>query len=271
MPHLLRWLLPVFALVAWLAAGRQISGALDSILTVFHTSLAVSPMDYDGGFRISGRAMTFGAVTNLRTGLYVSLDPWERAVLRTGDQAFVLGPGSRPTSRPGDPSLVFTAEAGDQVSFVSSYGLLPWRAPFQWQIFGGSSPRWKRNVYYRLTWQKPSGARLEMRWRYQQEWYTGRGWLEPVMMWNSQTGLLSTTILPESAGAVGAVVRYLAGHKDWSRASYDFAPHGSDLQSFIFAVAPVCEACGVAPGAAGALELHVDRKTNQVVKELGYQ
>jgi len=35
-----------------------------------------------------------------------------------------------------------------------------------------------------------------MRWRYEQDYYTHdpRGWTEPLMMWNGQTGLLSVDI-----------------------------------------------------------------------------
>lgn len=63
-------------------------------------------------------------------------------------------------------------------------------------ILSTRSPRWKRYVYYTLIWKKRSGATLTMRWRYEQDYYTHdpRGWTEPLMMWNGQTGLLSVDI-----------------------------------------------------------------------------
>jgi len=58
------------------------------------------------------------------------------------------------------------------------------------------SPWWKRYVYYRLVWSKRSGAKLEMLWRYEQDFYIPGAWTDPVMMWNGQTGLLRVTIHP---------------------------------------------------------------------------
>jgi hypothetical protein len=65
-------------------------------------------------------------------------------------------------------------------------------------MLGGSSPWWRQYVYYRLTWKKPSGAQLEMLWRYERLYYSASGWTEPEMTWmNSQTGLLAVKMRSE--------------------------------------------------------------------------
>jgi hypothetical protein len=51
-----------------------------------------------------------------------------------------------------------------------------------------------------LRWEKLSGAKLEMVWRYEQQFFRASGWSLPAMMWDSRTGLLSIDIRPAPAG-----------------------------------------------------------------------
>ena len=181
--------------VVWLSAGRQLALLLDRFITGWAVSLPVDRLAYDGGgFVIGDRSMTFGQTNNLRADLCLTFDSSNRVVLSQGHKTFILGPRTTPVDPAGRPDFTFSAEPGDQVTFAVSESLLSWRSPFKFNIFGGPSPRWGRYVYYRLVWKKPSGARLEMFWRYQREFYSGRGWTDSLMMWNSQTGLLSVDI-----------------------------------------------------------------------------
>jgi hypothetical protein len=150
---------------------------------------------YDGGgFVIDGKSMTFGLTNNLRGDVELTFDSSNRVVLSASHNNVILGPLTSTVDPSGRPDFTFRAEPGDEVSFAVSESLLSWRIPFKFNVFGGASPRWGRYVYYRLIWKKPSGAGLEIFWRYQREFYPGRGWTEPLMMWNSQTGLLSVDI-----------------------------------------------------------------------------
>jgi hypothetical protein len=90
--------------------------------------------------------------------------------------------------------MMRAAKPGDDVRVKASGSLLNRPTPFEISWLGGRLPWWKRYVYNRLVWKKPSGASLEMRWRYEQRWYAKTGWGEPLMMWNSQTGLLCVKI-----------------------------------------------------------------------------
>jgi hypothetical protein len=191
----IRVLISVLAVaIVWLAAGRHVALLLDGLVTGRAASLPADPLLYDGGgFVIGGKSITFAGTNNLRGDLAASIDSSGRVVLSAGRNAFLMG--VLITASPsGRPDFQFKPEPGDEVSFTVSKSLLPWPTPFEFKMLGGSSPWWKQYVYYRLTWKKPSGAQLEMLWRYEREWYSGTGWTEPQMMWNSQTGLQSVTI-----------------------------------------------------------------------------
>jgi hypothetical protein len=181
--------------VAVFSAGRQLALLLDRFINSRSVLLPVDHLSYDGGgFVIGGKSMTFGLTNNLRANLALRVDSSNRVILSAGHNAFILGPRTSPADPSGRPDFTFSAEPGDEVSFAGSQSLLSWPTPFEFNILGGSSPSWRRYAYYRLVWKKPSGARLEMFWRYDREFYSGKGWTEPLMMWNLQTGLLSVDI-----------------------------------------------------------------------------
>ena len=186
----------VVLVIVWLAAGRHIAMALDRITTGPSASLPVDPFVYSGGgFDIGGKTMTFADTKNLRDeNLDARLDPSGRVVLTTGHETFVMGPLTVPSPN-GRPPYRFQPDPGDQLSFTAAKSLLPWPTPFEFKWLGGSSPWWRQYVYYRLNWKKPSGARLKMQWRFERQYYSGKGWTDPDTTWmNDQTGLLPIEI-----------------------------------------------------------------------------
>ena len=40
----------------------------------------------------------------------------------------------------------------------------------------GYAPSWQRTIYQRLSWQKASGARLDLLWRHRQDYDGTNGW-----------------------------------------------------------------------------------------------
>jgi hypothetical protein len=58
----------------------------------------------------------------------------------------------------------------------------------------GQSPSWKRHLYYRLSWKKVSGAKLEMLWRFEQYFYSGDGWANGFMAHEGSTGLIHVDV-----------------------------------------------------------------------------
>ena len=252
----------------WLLAGRRLTLLLDRFITIATMPLPVSPSQYDGGgFRIGEIQLTFGALTNLRSDLTITTDAMHRAIVTWGRESFVLGPRTNPVDPRGRPEIEFVSEPGDEVRLTSSRSLLSWPTPFEIRILGGRSPWWKRYVYYRLIWTKPTGSELEMRWRYEQQYYSAQGWTQPAMMWNSQTGFLSADIHPDP------IVEYLSRIKHWRRDEYRIESRGPspDRQTDMFTIVHSDDERAVHPGGGKSVILCLDRRSHQVTKELGSQ
>ena len=133
-----------------------------------------------------------------------------RVILSQGRESFTLGLRTNPVDPSGRPEVDFVADPGDELSFNSWQSALGWPTPFEIRNVGGRAPWWKRYVYYRFVWKKRSGSKLEMLWRYEQQYYSASGWSKPAMMWNSQTGLLSVDIRPADRAAFeDAVIQHI--------------------------------------------------------------
>ena len=175
-------------------AGRRISLLIDRVLSTAHARLPPRPLLYDGGsLRIGELAMTLAGKDNLRYPLAFTADGSNRVLLQSGGRTFVLGTRTNAPRHPGDPEMEFDADEGDHIAFATRRSLVGWATPFDYS-FLARTPSWKRYVYYELTWRKAEGQRLDMRWRYQQNYYSGVGWTTPDMMFNSETGLLDVVI-----------------------------------------------------------------------------
>jgi hypothetical protein len=87
------------------------------------------------------------------------VDADDRLVFVKDDARFVLGPHTGTLPDPIDRSL------------------LSWPAPlFQFNFMTGYTPSWQRNIYQRFSWTKASGARLDILWRYRQDYDDVNGW-----------------------------------------------------------------------------------------------
>lgn len=102
----------------------------------------------------------------------------DQLILVAGGRSFVLG--SRAGTIPGDekPIPAFAAEPSDTASVTLERSLLGWPAPFTWAMtyLSGPPTTWLRHLYYRLSWKKASGARLNMVWRCEQGYEAINGW-----------------------------------------------------------------------------------------------
>jgi hypothetical protein len=271
------WLLFFLSIVVWLWAGRALTLLVDNVIPFPTRSLAVSPLTFHGSeFVVGGESLVITMLNNENADLQLVTDLQNRVVFSMGRVAFVLGPRTNPVNPNGPLIIDFVADPGDQVRLSAHESLLGWPNPFEFNWLGGSVPRWKKYVYYRLDWTKRSGAQLKMRWRYERDYYlraARRGWTEPLMKYDFKTGLQSVEILPESRGAEGAIVRYIARTKDWNRSQYWIERQGmsKDGQAQVFAIIRLCDGCLAEPAPSGSVELYVDRAKEEVTKELGYQ
>jgi hypothetical protein len=180
--------------IVWLSAGRLLTTLADRVATVSTPTAPVTRLAYDGGgFRAGDLSLTFGALDNQRSDVTLQSNTSGMVVLTSGGRSFVLGPRSSPLGASGRPDFDFVPEHGDEVSLTATRSLLGWPTPFEYTIMI-HTPSWKRYVYYRLVWKKRSGAVLTMFWRYEQDYFSDRGWIQPTMIWDFHTGLLRTDI-----------------------------------------------------------------------------
>jgi hypothetical protein len=178
------WPAVIFVLltVSWLWAGRALAQVFDRAIPFPMRSLAVSPLTFHGSeFLVGGKSLTITKLDNQNADLQLVTDLQNRVVLSMGRDAFVLGPRTNAVNPNGPLIVDFAADSGDHVLLTAHESLLSWPNPFEISWLGGSVPRWKKYVYYRLVWTKPSGARLAMRWRYERDYYVRTGWTDSLM------------------------------------------------------------------------------------------
>jgi hypothetical protein len=214
---LIRGGIAVVALGAlWLFTARWCSLLIDRVYTAPLVSLQSTPLGWNGTYIQIGPSLpdTIGPKgwqgADLLVGSHIvdlsgpgpdyeqvaalQVDATDHLVLVAGTRSFVLG--SRAGTMPGadEPVTAFAAEAGDTTSLTLERSLLSWPTPFEINWMTGQSPSWRRHLYYRLTWNRASGARLAMVWRFEQGY-------DPVNGWHAagEGGLIRVKIRPSHA------------------------------------------------------------------------
>ena len=179
-------------LAGWIFEGRQISLFLDRFGTVEMTSARINSITYNG--RGTGGTLR---VNDLQLSLNDRNDPApsigttknDQLGLANGGKVFAFGP-----ARSEEENFTTVPPAGDDAYIEVRRSILSWPTPFEINFMTGHSPSWKRHLYYRLFWKKPSNAKLEMLWRYEQYFYPDNGWASGFMTYKGSTGLISVEI-----------------------------------------------------------------------------
>ena len=191
-------------------------------------------------------------------------------MLQVRGRSFALGTRIGPAAANGRPDIPFTADPGDDINFTRTQSLISWPTFFAMNFMTGHAPRWRRNVYFKLAWRKPSGERLDMAWRYEQWFYPVDGW-SPGWMTPEGTGLIQLDVSgdpgPESIAA------YLARTKGWVSGDYRLEPGdvSADGGFDVVRVIHNRDAAGVQPGGGLSVELQLDRTTHRIMQERGFQ
>ena len=181
-------------LATWIFGGREISLFFDRFGTIETASNRVNSLLYEG----TGTGGTF-RVNDLDLSLNDRNDPTlsigttknDQLGLANGGKVFAFGP-----ARSEAENLAVEPPAGDEAFVQIRRSVLSWPTPFEINFMTGHSPSWKRHLYYRLLWKKPSGAKLEMLWRYEQYFYPDSGWANGFMTYKGSTGLIQLDISP---------------------------------------------------------------------------
>ncbi len=191
----------VIALAAtWIFAGRQISLFIDRFGTVKISPTAIRSLAYEG----NGTGGSFTVNNDVRLilddvipkiTLNVGSTKDNQVAVASEGKVFALGPSLSAAENAGD-NLATAPQAADTAFLVTRRSALSWPTPFDFNFMTGHSPSWKRHIYYELRWTKPTGATLDMLWRYEQYFYPGNGWASGFMTQEGSTGLIRADINP---------------------------------------------------------------------------
>lgn len=187
--------LAVFAiLAAWIFGGRQLSLFLDRFWTIETASSRINSVVYEGSgtggiLHINDLALSL----NNRNGSAPTVGTTKNGLLALADsgRVFAFGP-----PRSEAESLAAAPQTGDDAFIEIRRSVLSWPTPFDFNFMTGHSPSWRRHLYCRILWKKPSGAKLEMLWRYEQYFYSDNGWAGGFMTREASTGLVKVDIHP---------------------------------------------------------------------------
>lgn len=188
-------LLLVIALAAlWLWRGRALSMLADRIHVVETSSRPIKAIAYDGSgtggsLRVDDLVLSLNEVELNGAQPNIGTTKDGQVALSFAGKVFPFGPAASEADK-----LTATVPSDDVAAIALSHSVLSWPNFFEVNFMTGNSPKWKRNVYQRLTWKKASGTKLEMLWRYEQYFYAQDRWTEALMTRPGTTGLIRVEI-----------------------------------------------------------------------------
>lgn len=192
---LIAFLIVIILASLWLWRGRDLSMLVDQFYVVDTSSRPISAISYEG-------AGTGGTLHVADIDLTLDETPLggERPnVGTTKDGQLALSfhqkvfPFGTALSQ-NDNNLAANVTSGDTATISTEHSALAWPNFFETNFMTGNSPKWKRYTYRKLTWNRPNGAKLEMRWRYEQYFFRNDGWVEALMSRPGATGLIRVEI-----------------------------------------------------------------------------
>ena len=197
--------LVVALFAAWIFGGRQLSMLIDRFGTIEMASVPVHSVAYEGSgtggwLTVNDVHLSLNHIINPKIALSIGSTKDNQFAVASGGEVFALGPLMH-TGENGGDYLAVVPQAGDEAFLVTRRSALSWPTPFEFNSMTGHSPSWKRHLYYDLHWKKPSGATLDMLWRYEQPFYGQQlvpddGWGSGFSVQEGSTGLIRVEIQP---------------------------------------------------------------------------
>ena len=184
----------------WVYKGHDLSLLVDQYGTNETSSEAVTSVRYEGNG--AGGILQVNSIPMSLNPTVPPLQPPSIGSTKDGKLGLASGGKVFPLGKlPADNddtsgTLAVQPEEGDQARLIIAHSKLSWPTPFDLNFMTGASPSWRRHSYQRLTWTKPNGSKLEMVWRYEQNFDKGNGWTSPTMMREGETGLVKIEITP---------------------------------------------------------------------------
>jgi hypothetical protein len=190
-------------LAAWIFAGRQVSMFIDRFGTIEIASAPIHAVSYEGSgtggwLTVNDVHLSLNHITNPKIALSIGSTKENQFAVASAGRVFALAPLTS-TGENGGDHLAVVPQAGDEAFLITRRSALSWPTPFEFNSMTGHSPSWKRHMYYELRWKKPSGATLDVLWRYEQPFYgqqliPGDGWGSGFSVHEGSTGLIRLEI-----------------------------------------------------------------------------
>src|SRR5438874_3739000 len=180
--------------ILWIWRGRDLSMLADRFHLIETGSHAVKTIAYEGNgsggtLRVDDIAFSLNEVELGGAQPSIGTTKDDQLALSFGGKVFPFGP-----TQSGTESLVTVTPSGDVATISIQHSPISWPNFFEINFMTGKSPQWKRHIYKKLIWKKPTGAKLEMLWRYEQYFYPEDRWTNAFMTREGATGLIRIDI-----------------------------------------------------------------------------
>jgi hypothetical protein len=155
----------------WIFRGRELLSFIDRYWTVESRLSSIQSIAYEGSS--TGGILIVNDVSlslnDVRPGLPLTVGSTkdDQLALASSGKVFPFGPIKSAASQETAERLATASPPGDQAFLATRHGVLSWPTPFDMNLMTGHSPSWKRNIYQEIRWNKSSGAKLQMLWRYE--------------------------------------------------------------------------------------------------------
>ncbi len=180
--------------ILWLCRGRDLSMLIDRFELIETSSRPIKTITYEGNgvggiLHVDNLDLSLNEVELGAAQPSIGTTKDDQLALSFGGKVFPFGPIQSGTGR-----LVAATPSGDVTTISMQHSPISWPNFFEINFMTGNSPRWKRHIYQKVVWKKPTGARLEMLWRYEQYFYPQDRWTEAFMTRPGSTGLIRIDI-----------------------------------------------------------------------------
>jgi len=190
---LIALVLVIILAALWLWRGRDLSTLIDRFYVVTTSSRPIKTIAYEGSgtgglLHVDDVALSLNEVVLGGSQPSIGTTKDNQLALSFNGRVFPFGSAS------GGDNLAATVPADDMAVVAIEHSAIPWPNFFEINWMTGNSPKWKRNTFQKLSWKKPTGAKLEMLWRYEQFYYQQDRWTEGLMTRPGATGLIRVEI-----------------------------------------------------------------------------
>lgn len=191
---LITLLILIVLAVLCLWRGRDLTTIADRFKTIETSSQTIDALTYEGAgtggiLRVDGTDLSLNEVELGGTQPSVGTTKDGQLALSFAGKVFPFG-----SALSQDERLSANVSSGDAATISIEHSAIPWPNFFETNWITGRSPTWKRHIYQKLTLKKPTGAKLEMLWRYEEYFYSGNGWTGALMTRPGRTGLIRVEI-----------------------------------------------------------------------------